>query len=174
MGNNYLQILIIVIIIGIVLFFIFRELNCWYWKINHRIKLMEEQNRLLNVLVKLKTEQSLGNKPKSEVSNISDNLLAFDANIQEEASNLKELFDKEKNKGMFGKSVRPEIITYLEKWCLSKDNCIQLIKVYQSQYNSDLIEELKKLSSSYDVIKDTLDVFIKFEIVEPEFPHNKK
>lgn len=32
---------IIAILVGIGLFFLLREVNCWYWKINERIALLE-------------------------------------------------------------------------------------------------------------------------------------
>ncbi len=38
--------------IVLVLFFVFRDLNCWYWKINDRVALMEEHNLLLRELLK--------------------------------------------------------------------------------------------------------------------------
>jgi hypothetical protein len=39
--------IVLALIILIALFLILREVNCWYWKINRRIDLMEEQNNLL-------------------------------------------------------------------------------------------------------------------------------
>jgi hypothetical protein len=47
MYSDSWQIVIGVVIGLIVLFLILREFWCWYWKINKRIKLMEEQNELL-------------------------------------------------------------------------------------------------------------------------------
>lgn len=179
MENNYIQYLVIILVVTIALFFILREVNCWYWKINQRIKLMEEQNRLLNLLVNQNTEHSRG-QSKSETSEITDKTKTSvitetsDARIQEIVPVLKELIDKEKNKGVFDKSVRQELINRLEEICQSKNNCIQLLQEYQTKFNSDLIEDLKKLSSSYASIKESLYVFIKFEIIEPEFPHKTK
>jgi len=140
---------------------------------------MEEQNRLLNQLVNQNTEQSRAQK-KSEPNEKTDKTKTLDitetsdARIQEITPILKELIDKEKNKGVFGKSALQELINLLEEICQSKNNCILLIQEYQTKFNSDLIEDLKKLSSSYDSIKETLYVFIKFEIIESEFPHKKK
>ena len=36
----------------LIIFLIFREFNCWYWKINEHISLQEEQNQLLNKILK--------------------------------------------------------------------------------------------------------------------------
>lgn len=46
--------IIIYIVLAIVLFLILREVACWYWKINERKNLMEEQNELLKELIELK------------------------------------------------------------------------------------------------------------------------
>lgn len=43
--------LVLGIIIIIFLFLILREVNMWYWKINERIALMQEQNNLLRKLI---------------------------------------------------------------------------------------------------------------------------
>lgn len=52
MGNDDLLFTIIIaIIVAIALFFIFRELFCWYYKINKRTKLLERNNQLLEKLL---------------------------------------------------------------------------------------------------------------------------
>lgn len=43
--------LVIGIIVFILLFLLLREVNMWYWKINERISLMQEQNNLLRKLI---------------------------------------------------------------------------------------------------------------------------
>jgi preprotein translocase subunit SecF len=42
---------VIILVIGIILFFLLREVNCWYWKINRHIELQEETNILLKKIV---------------------------------------------------------------------------------------------------------------------------
>jgi hypothetical protein len=42
----------VIIIVTIIVFLICRELVCWYWKINKLVTLIEEQNKLLTLLVK--------------------------------------------------------------------------------------------------------------------------
>jgi hypothetical protein len=44
--------LIGIIVVVLLLFLIARELNCWYWKINKRVTLMEQQNKYLRALIK--------------------------------------------------------------------------------------------------------------------------
>ena len=43
--------LVIGIIVFVLLFLLLREVNMWYWKINERISLMQEQNDLLRKLI---------------------------------------------------------------------------------------------------------------------------
>ncbi|XMB67806.1 hypothetical protein RI065_04645 [Mycoplasmatota bacterium zrk1] len=42
--------LIVVLLIGLFAFFIFREIMLWYWKINRIERLLEEQNDILSNL----------------------------------------------------------------------------------------------------------------------------
>jgi hypothetical protein len=42
--------LIIFLLVMVVIFFAFREVNCWYWKINKLIDLQKEINSLLQKL----------------------------------------------------------------------------------------------------------------------------
>jgi len=49
--DNIFTIILIGIVITIVVLLILREVNCWYWKINQRISLMEKQNALLEKLI---------------------------------------------------------------------------------------------------------------------------
>jgi len=68
-GGGYVGIIIGVIIGVIVLFFICRELICWYYKINEIIVLLGEQNRLLGELSR--NIGSLGNVQNSSGTNSS-------------------------------------------------------------------------------------------------------
>ena len=45
-------ILIGVLIGAVVLFFILREVFCWYWKINRIVELLEQQNSLLSSMLR--------------------------------------------------------------------------------------------------------------------------
>ena len=63
---------LIVLGIALVLFFLLREVNCWYFKINRHIELQEENNRLMRKLV----EQTALNKPVDQkVTNTSQTSL---------------------------------------------------------------------------------------------------
>lgn len=62
-NQGLLVILAISIVVGILLFLLLRELVCWYWKINLRIELAEEQNLLLKQLVKHFKEEKSSDDP---------------------------------------------------------------------------------------------------------------
>jgi hypothetical protein len=65
MSIDFMTILIALVIL-IAIFFVLREVNCWYWKINERISLQKEQNLILReILTSLKSESN----SKKTVSN---------------------------------------------------------------------------------------------------------
>jgi hypothetical protein len=48
------------IVVVIILFFLLRELFCWYWKINSIVDLLEKQNKLLfNIQNQLMKEEEI-------------------------------------------------------------------------------------------------------------------
>ena len=163
---NSLMIIIISAAIGIVIFLLLREFNCWYWKINQRIQLMEEQNELLKEVLKNKEYQKADNS-----ENIANKESSKSVHKEIDLEKLKTLIEKEKNKNIFGKSSRSEIIDLIESHCESKNDCINLIDNYSIKYGSNLINDLKALSTSYEGIKQMLSVFITYEVVEKNHPH---
>lgn len=50
MENAIVTVLVIVVVL-LLLFLILREVMCWYWKVNERILLQKETNRLLRKLI---------------------------------------------------------------------------------------------------------------------------
>ena len=57
-----------------------REVNCWYWKINQRISLMEEQNELLKKFLLISDQSSINKNRKgnNELKNKEDNEILAD------------------------------------------------------------------------------------------------
>ena len=49
--TNSIIILILILAAGILLWLIIRELNCWYFKINERVRLQKEMNENLRRIV---------------------------------------------------------------------------------------------------------------------------
>lgn len=63
-----IEITTLLIVFGITIFFflIFREIVCWYWKINKTTDLLSEQNLILKMILKEIKTSSQDNNLKSE------------------------------------------------------------------------------------------------------------
>jgi len=85
--------LLIALVILIVLFIVLRELNCWYWKINERIKLQKE---ILFYLKKLVPQEAHENKIINDESP-SDPVKKFLSTLTTEE---KEIVDDLRMKGL--------------------------------------------------------------------------
>ena len=72
-----LETIIIALLIAIVLFLLLREVNCWYFKINKRIELMEETNELLRLLIPTSKSEIIKNNISAEIP------VAVDENVSE-------------------------------------------------------------------------------------------
>ena len=105
-------------------------------------------------------------KNQNEIKNFSEN-------YKNELLKLNSYFKSEKSR-LFGKSQRESILNLIEILCGNKEDGLYLLASYSKLFNTDLLEELKKLSSSYDAIKKNLHTFIFLELVEAEFPHERK
>ena len=84
---------------------------------------------------------------------------------------LRNLIKLEKKKSFIVESEREKIIEMLDKFCVDKAHCFLIINEYMYSFNADLIKDLKSLTTSYDLIKSYLQVFINFEVVKAEYPH---
>ena len=60
--------ILILIIVGIGLFLLARETTCWYWKINERTDLLDEQNDLLREIRDILSEKLPGEKKKLDIT----------------------------------------------------------------------------------------------------------
>jgi hypothetical protein len=68
------------IAIALVLMLVLRELWCWYWKINRKLALMEEQNELLrkihgNTLIILEINREISSKIDSSLHPKSNHII---------------------------------------------------------------------------------------------------
>jgi len=63
---EYIGPIIISLIVLIVVFLICRELICWYFKINKRVELMEEQNELMKKMLSGGNSQASSSKTSLE------------------------------------------------------------------------------------------------------------
>ena len=65
------------VVICFVIFLLLREVNLWYWKINRRIELQEETNRLLKQMLenqndKFEVKKSQNINPNLEESSVNN------------------------------------------------------------------------------------------------------
>lgn len=59
--------IIISVVVFVAVFLILREVFCWYWKINERISLQQEQNGILKkILRELERQSDQGTTPRDE------------------------------------------------------------------------------------------------------------
>lgn len=72
---------------------------------------------------------------------------------------------------IFSNTLKESIVSILNEICEDNSACYFLIKEYKHRYKSDLVEDLKDLSNSYETIKHYLKPFIDFGLVSKDFPH---
>jgi|GEM_PF-1492783 len=77
---EYLGTILIAVIVLVLVFLLLREVNCWYWKINERIELMEVQNDLLRNLLSENNLQVLSDKDKTNQKPQEDNVKTYKSN----------------------------------------------------------------------------------------------
>lgn len=92
---------------------------------------------------------------------------------KEYLSELKGLINKQK-KVLFGDG-KPELIhSCIEKAVISQKTALRLIDMYNIEFEKNLLDELKGLTTNYNTIKNYMVKFIEFGIVESEYPHSNK
>lgn len=80
---------------------------------------------------------------------------------------------KSEQKSLFGgysKKVAEELI----KICQTKNDTLNLMWNFKNKYNSELIDEISKLSNHINYLRRNLEIFIDFEIIENEYPFKRK
>ena len=109
-----------------------------------------------------------------DIDKMKDEVKVSDASIRNLTDYLNQLniLIKEEKQNIVGTKRKNEIISLISRLTLSKEFSIIVLEKYSENFNSSLIDDLKGLTSNYSSIKDYLNVFIEFEIVESEHPHN--
>jgi len=114
-----------------------------------------------------KQVQKIQSKPnKREVQkkiDVDDNLI----------SELKNLIIKQK-KSFNGNKYKKDIILLLNRIITSQGQARGLIEQYYNLYESNLLDDLKQLTSNYKSIKEYVFLFIEFDIIKEEYPHELK
>lgn len=84
-----IKILLLLLAVVVVVFIVLREFVTWYWKINKRLELMEEQNQLLkNIFIQLGGSIT---DPKDVSQERLDDMLREGAITEEEYHRYKKL-----------------------------------------------------------------------------------
>jgi len=92
-SSEIILVILIFLVIVIVLFFLLRELNCWYWKINERIRLQKE------ILFYLKKIVSPDNKIEN-TANVQSNSDFHDSFLNSLTKDEKTIIDDYRMKGL--------------------------------------------------------------------------
>lgn len=130
----------------------------------------KETVRLLEIIANNSTQSSYVEKEQS--TNNPEALKALLNKKKVDAvKNIRELIIETRNTMIGESECRERLIFALKEHCVSKEICIDLIKDYSEKYKSNIIEDLKKLSTAYSIVKNLLSVFIEFNVVEKEHPH---
>ena len=77
---EYLGPILIAVIVLVLVFLLLREVNCWYWKINKRIELMQVQNDLLRNILSESKPQVFSNNEKTNQKPQEDNVKTHKSN----------------------------------------------------------------------------------------------
>lgn len=89
---------------------------------------------------------------------------------------IDELFsaiNNEQRRMIKSSSGRLLILEMISEKCIDREMAYSVLQKYILQYNRNLIDDLSKLSSAFAAIKENLEPFIRFGLVEPEYPHNR-
>jgi uncharacterized protein YgiM (DUF1202 family) len=106
------KILLVCAVVIILVFLALREFWCWYFKINKRIILLEEQNRLLSSLNKYLVPIVKSSYNDTEIKRT----IADGDNKQYIITQEIKLFEKsDKNSGVVCRLLKGETITFLDK-----------------------------------------------------------
>ena len=116
--ESYYSGIITILIIIVVLFFVLREVNCWYWKINERIKLQNEIITLLKQIVynKQPDENTIQELPNQKNQKIS--LTSLSNEEKKIVSNLQNIGLKEDELIIINKTTRQILKVIKDQWLL--------------------------------------------------------
>lgn len=147
----------------------------WVFRINEIIRIQKEQIKLLQIIsekIQRNTNVTF-EKPIDNNSETSDLLLDHNTNqttkIDDEI--LENLFNliKSEQKSLFG-GYSKKVAEELEKLCQTKSDTLNLMFNFKSKYNTELVDEISKLSNHINYLKRNLKIFIDFKIIENEYP----
>jgi len=80
---------------------------------------------------------------------------------------------KQQKGSLLGGSNREKIIDLTTELCETKAHAELILQYYDKNFNKDLIQELKSLTSSYDSIRSYVYPFIQVELIDEKYPHDR-
>jgi phenolic acid decarboxylase len=150
----------------------------WVFRINEIIRIQKEQIKLLKMIadkIQLNTNVTF---EKQIINESKPTNLILDNNVNSEYQTttindeiLVNLFNliKSEQKSLFG-GYSKKVAEELEKLCQTKSDTLNLMFNFKNKYNTELIDEISKLSNHINYLKRNLKIFIDFEIIENEYP----
>lgn len=143
----------LVIFILIIVFLVGRELACWYWKINTRISLQEEQNKLLQELINI-------NK------NGNDSIKTMEADVKNSDSVYTDIFDNEgiyKEKPIEEPVEEDEVLNEVELQIKHMKSKLKSDEVLVEEISTKELKIMKKSIYEYEKVNRTLQ---KYRLIE--------
>jgi uncharacterized membrane protein YhaH (DUF805 family) len=113
---------------------------------------------------KVKHEEGFDKSITASEDQINDSLL-------EQINDLNRLIIKQKQV-FHGIDIESKIKTLTVRLNTSQDASIKLLHIYYQEYGTDLISDLKSLTTSFNGKKSYVQPFIEFNIIEDSYPHN--
>lgn len=104
--STIIVVAVIVFVIAIALFFLLREINCWYFKINERILLQKEIIALLKNIAPNNTQNETTLKEESNKENLNDLTHALSSDEKELVNEILKKGFKEGDKIIMHKSLK--------------------------------------------------------------------
>lgn len=139
--------------------------------------------KTIEILIDIRSSQLINNIDKVNIETIKRRELKEPNNRPEEEIEVTEISEENlhilnnliqnQKKKLWGSSQKIEIITLIKSLVVSKSSAEKLVLEYKDQFDKYLIEDLKGISSSYDTIRDYLDIFIEHNIVSETYPHDR-
>jgi Ca2+/Na+ antiporter len=126
--------------------------------------ILEKENRENKRVEKSIVDSVSEKKVEEEIS-----VLVKDSKKVEELNSLISV----QKENLFGVGKKAQIIEITTELCESKELAENLLLYYKRNFNKDLLEELKTLTTNYTGIKDYLSQFIELGVVKEEYPHDK-
>lgn len=96
-----------------------------------------------------------------------------DSGKAEEIKKLYDLIKQQKNSFFSSSKTKQKIIELMEQIFSSVDMAENVLIEYKETFGSDLVADVKKLTTSYDGMKQYLWQLIELKIISADFPHDR-